>query len=145
MVLNVEIKALSPIELLKSVRSIWREWKYKTPYQKWCYLYSFGRISFALADLPLFRNDQKLHWYSYFAFAYIGFYGICVIYTAYYFISLGEFMKILPSTCLFIVVTTVSIQNDVQIKFISFAGFECLTHQFQCRTLKFLFYICELF
>lgn len=92
----------SLIELLKGFRTIRRDWKNKTPLQRWLYLRSFGDIGFGLTGIPLYRNDRTLHLYSYFAYSYMGLYTTLVIYTACFYIARGEFGKFLPSTCLLV-------------------------------------------
>lgn len=102
MVLSKELKTLSLKELFKSLRSIRYEWKYRTPYQKFCYLYSIGKIAFGLIGIPLFQEDRTLHWYSYFGYIYFGIYTILAIYTAIFYILRGESSKCLNCTCLLI-------------------------------------------
>lgn len=110
MILNEKIVTLSIVELLKSVRTIRRDWKTKTPYQKWCYMYSIGKVAFKLVAIPLNEDDQKLNWYSYFSFVYVGLYISLVIYAAIFYTNRGEFAKFLPSTCLLVIMIAVSIK-----------------------------------
>lgn len=100
MVLNEKIETLTLVELLKSVRTIRNDWSTKTAYQKWCYIYSAGKMANTVLGLPLYQDDQKLHWYSYGGLTIIGVYFSLGMYTACYYIISGEFVKLLPSTCL---------------------------------------------
>lgn len=124
MVLNKKIETLSIVELFKSVRTILQDWKFKTPYQKWCYFYSIGKFAFKLGSVPLYEIDQTLNWYSYTALGYIGLYTMLVLYTAVFYINSGEFMKFLPSTCFATILLAVSIQNSDLLprKFYDFEG-----------------------
>lgn len=108
MVLNEELKTLSALELLKSFRSILTDWKNKTPNQKFCYFYSSAKIMLKPIGLPLFEDDQTIHWYSYSSYAVVGVYAILSMYTAYYHGMHGEPEKWLPSTCLLIIIFCVS-------------------------------------
>lgn len=98
--IKTEIRSL--FELIKGLKTIKQDWKTKTPLQKWYYLRNIGKIGFGLAGIPLFHDDQRLHLYSYFSCFYVGLYAALMIYTGWYYISQGEFMKCLPSTCLLI-------------------------------------------
>lgn len=102
MVLNEKIETLSLVELLKSLRTVSHDWGTKTPYQKLCYLYSFGDAAFLVPGLPLYRDDRKLYWYSYVPPACIFLHVSLGAYTSYFYISHGEFVKCLPSTCFLI-------------------------------------------
>lgn len=102
MVLNEKIETLSLIELVKSLRTIRQDWRIKTPYQKYCYFYSIGKAGFNTVGIPLYQDDQKLYWYSYVPFSYIGLYTVLGVYTAYFYIGRGEFVKFLPSTCMLV-------------------------------------------
>lgn len=97
---KTEFRAL--VKLLKGLPTIKRDWKCKTPLQKWWYLRDLGKIGFGLAGVPLFHEDQSLHSYSYFAYMYLGLCTSFVVYTACFYISHGDFMKFLPSTCLLV-------------------------------------------
>lgn len=102
MVLNEKIETLSLIELVKSLRTIRQDWRIKTTHPKWCYLYSIGKAALKVIGIPLFEDDQKLYWYSYFPFVYIGINTALGVYTAYFYIGRGEFVKFLPSTCMLV-------------------------------------------
>lgn len=109
MALNAKIQALSIVELVKSVRTIRQDWRIKTPYQKWCYLYSIGKAAFKLVAIPLYEIDQKLSWYSHFSLVYMGLAVTLALYTAIFYTIRGEFVKSLPSTCFAPVLIAVSI------------------------------------
>lgn len=100
MVLNSRFPTLSIRELYKSFDTIRLEWKEKSPLQMWSYIYSFGKALFQVVCYPLFEDDQRLNWFSYFIWNYIGVYGILIIYTAYEYIPRGEFSMWLPCTCM---------------------------------------------
>lgn len=102
MVLNVKIETLSIVELFKSLRTIRQDWITKTPYQKWCYLYSIGKAALKIIGIPLFEDDQKLYWYSRFPFVYITIHAALGVYTMYFYIGRGEFMQFLPCTCMLV-------------------------------------------
>lgn len=98
MLLNARIQTLSVVEVLKSVRTVRQDWRIKTPYQKWCYYYSIGKAALSTIGIPLYEDDQKLFWYSYFPVVYLGLHGILVVFTMYYHIYHGQFMRCLPAT-----------------------------------------------
>lgn len=98
MVLNEKIASLSIVAFAKSIFTIRQDWRIKTPYQKWCYLYNIGKTAFKINTIPLYENDQKLNWYSYFSYFYIGMYAFIVLYTAFFYIIHGEFVKCFPCT-----------------------------------------------
>lgn len=100
MKLNAKLKIPSALELLKSLRTIRTDWSYKTPNQKWCYIYATGKIMAKPLGLPLFEEDQTIHWYSYSQYIICGTYFVLVLYTAYYYAIRGEVEKWLSSTCL---------------------------------------------
>lgn len=95
-----ELRSL--IELLFGLRTIRRDWKKKTPFEKWAYMRDIGKMSFGIAGVPILHEKQTLTWYSYFPYFYVGLYTLLVIYTAGFYIARGEFWKCLPSTCLLI-------------------------------------------
>lgn len=64
--------------------------------------------------LNLFEDGvHAVHWFSYFGLVYVGVYLILMIYTAYHFISHGEFTKFLPCTCLFCPIGAVSSHTNL--------------------------------
>lgn len=99
MPLNKKIEILSTVELLKSFRYIRQEWRNKTPYQKWCYLYNIGKTTFKITNYPLYQIDQKLKPLSHLILALIGLVAALEIYTLHFYIIRGEFQKSFPSTC----------------------------------------------
>lgn len=109
MLLNRGIDVLSVLGVIKSLRTIGKEWHEKTPYQKYCYMYSIGRAAFKLLALPLFEIDQKLNLYSYFPCFYITLYTLLVINTVIFHIGNGEFVKCLPCTCFLPLLLAVSV------------------------------------
>lgn len=99
MVLNKKIEKISSIELLKSFRTIRQDWRTKTPYQKWCFLYNIGRATLKLLAYPLYENDQTLKPLSHLTLALTVLVECFGIYTLYFCVIHGEFAKFLPSTC----------------------------------------------
>lgn len=85
---------------LINVKKTKAEWDFKTPLEKWCYLYGIGRTGLDILGLPVFRDTMKYYWYSYVYYSYVIVDLILVIYTAYCYISLGEIEKFLPCTAL---------------------------------------------
>lgn len=102
MVLNVSFETLSLFQLLKSLLTILRDWKTKNPLQKWCYLYSNGKVALRIIGIPLYEEDQRLYWYSRFPFVYIGAHLSLGLYTIYFYIGRGEFIQSLPCTCMLV-------------------------------------------
>lgn len=117
MVLNKKVKILSARELVKSFRTIKTDWGSKTPNQKWCYFYAVGKMMTKPIGLPLFEEDQSIHWYSYSSYGVVGFYALLVLYTAYYYFMHDEPEMIFPSTCLFGIIFCVSFleNNSLQL------------------------------
>lgn len=87
MVLNEKIDKPSPHELLRITinRS---EWKSKTPYQRYCYLYGIGGASLGFLGFPVFTEDPRRFWYSYVFFVYMAIDAVMVLYTGYYYLFL---------------------------------------------------------
>lgn len=109
--LNEKLKILSTVDFLKSLRSIYREWKYKGPFRQWCYFYSIGRIGFKMIGIPLFQEDLRVFWYSYCTFLIFGLYVMAALYTAVYYIQRGEPEKFIPCTCLLSTMISVSFDS----------------------------------
>lgn len=104
MVLNAKFKLLTAMEFIKSIPSAKREWKSKTPYEKWCCFYNCGKIACDFVRVPLFReNLNEIHWSGYLSFSYMILDGILSIYTLHYYTMRGEMLMGLPSTCLMFV------------------------------------------
>lgn len=100
--LEKNIKIPTVKELLKSLSNARHEWKWKSPLQKWCYLYAIGKAAFDLNKLPLFRKDPtKIHWWAYFTFVYAGSDVVIVLYTFYYYLMRGDVYTCLPCTVMF--------------------------------------------
>lgn len=101
MVLNSKFKLLTVRELFKSMPSIKREWKWKTPMQKWCFLYSIGKAACSLIRVAVFQEHAtNIHWFGYFSFVYVTIDMILSLYTVCYYINHGEMILGLPSTCI---------------------------------------------
>lgn len=104
MVLNEKLKILTKKELLRSLPNAKNEWKTKTPFEKWCYLFSIGKLACDILSLPVFRDNVKdvrrvrlmgnFHW------LYIVTQIVLTFYTMYYYTSNGEFQMGLPCTCM---------------------------------------------
>lgn len=101
MALNSKFKIPSTLELLKSIPYAKRDWKSKTPMQKWCYFYSIGKVPFDIAHLPIFKkNINDVHWFGCFSFANATVAILLSIYTIWYHQVHGEAQISLVSTCL---------------------------------------------
>lgn len=98
-------------EMIKTFSTVRREWKLKTPFQKWCYLYGFGKAPFSLIRLPMFQETQALHLLSYYGYVYTAIYLLLVLYTVYYCVIGEEFVKCLSYTCMLSVALAVSFRN----------------------------------
>lgn len=108
MVLNSKFKLLSVRDLLESIPSAKREWKWKTPMEKWCYLYSIGKLACDLMHVAVFQEDvTNIHWFGYFIFVDVSTVIIFSLYTVYCHIGEGDIASSLPSTCLGVLVTGV--------------------------------------
>lgn len=77
-----------------------QEWKLKN--EKFCYLYSIGRVSFRVISVPIFNNDKPLSCWSYFPLVYFGLDVIMCLYTIVYYILHGNLTQYLPSTCMMV-------------------------------------------
>lgn len=106
--LNEKLKIPSTIKFIKSLRNIYREWKYKAPFRRWCYIYSIGRLGFKIVGIPLFQEDLKVYWYSHCTSLILGLYCVAAFYTAIFYIHRGELEKCIPCTCLLSTIFTVS-------------------------------------
>lgn len=89
-------------ELLRSVRTIRKDWNEKTPLQKWSYLYGIGRALCVVVQVPLYKDDQTLSWLAYQGCLYFGIYFILGVYTIYYYWMIGEVARSLPCTCILV-------------------------------------------
>lgn len=100
MVLNQRIDA-PPIREVFRIISKKAEWRSKTAYQKWCYLYSIGRGSLDVLGFPVYHEKMIFHWYTWVFFVYLAIDTFGVLYTGYYCMFTGEFSEFLPCTILF--------------------------------------------
>lgn len=107
--LNEKVKFLTFMPFIRSLLTIYRDWKWKTPFSKSCYIYSIGRVPFQTIGIPLFDEDQTVYWHSYIPYAVTGAYFLSAVYTVVYYIVRDEPLKCLPCTCLLaMILTTVS-------------------------------------
>lgn len=107
---NIRIPSMS--ELLKSIPNARNEWKWKTPLQKWCYLYAIGKASTDINKIPLFtKNPESIHWFGYFTFVYAGFDVFITLYTFYYYLMRGDIYSCLPCTVMFGLTLSVSVPH----------------------------------
>lgn len=86
-----------------------KEWHKKTPFEKWSFLYGVDRSAFIPLGFTAFEDDQTLRWYSHVTTAYMVGYFLLAAYTAFYYITHGEFVKCLPCTCMFGLLASVCI------------------------------------
>ena len=101
MVLNSTFKIPTPLELLKSIPNAKQNWKLKTPMQKWCYLYSIGKIPYDFVRVFIFKeNVHHVHWFNYFLQVYLSVLILLSFYTIYYYQMRGELQASLTATCM---------------------------------------------
>lgn len=101
MMLNKQLRVPSTKEMLKSVRHAKTQWRSKTAFEKWCYLYGIGKAAFGIIKKPIFLEDQRIrHWFAYFYFMYTAVLATMTFYSIYYYILVGDFYQCLPPTCL---------------------------------------------
>lgn len=98
MVLNENPYIPSTRELLMALRYR-ATWKSTTPLRKWCHFYGLGRTMSKLIKFTTFTEDQTLSWRVYVVLVLVACYLCLVIYTALFFILMGEPIKCLPCTC----------------------------------------------
>lgn len=76
------------LQLLRMLPTILRDWKAKTPMQKWSFLYGIGKAAFDLTFIPIYKeNVAYVHPLGYFMMVYIHACGILQAYTLYYYIQ----------------------------------------------------------
>lgn len=102
MVLNATFDDVPTVRELIKIKKIRAEWESKTPLQKWSYLYAIGRSALNIMGFPIFRDDSTLYWFSYIFFVYLMIDIILVIYTAFYFLSMGDIGSFVPCTALLV-------------------------------------------
>lgn len=98
MVLNQKINAPPIREVFQLKRA---EWHSKTPYEKWCCLYSIGRVSLDVLGFPVYHEKMVFRWYTWVFFVYLAIDMLGVLYTGYCYIFSGELSEFLPCTILF--------------------------------------------
>lgn len=86
MMLNNELKILTIRELLNSLPTILRDWKFHTPFWKFCYFYCMGRTAYRVIGIPLFQKNQSRYWYSHLTFVLFVVHFVCTLYTAVYYL-----------------------------------------------------------
>lgn len=93
MVLNTNFTSLTAHELIKNIPHARRDWKWKAPMEKWCYLYSFESASADLIRLSVFKDDvTNIHWLSYAILVYMVTFMLSSLYTLSYYGYHGELM-----------------------------------------------------
>lgn len=100
MVVNSKFKIPTALELFKNLKNVQSEWKFKTPLQKWCYLYGIGRAAYTLIRAPIFNNVNRVHWFGYCAVTYMSVIPMLSLYTVCYYALNGNMRMALPSTCI---------------------------------------------
>lgn len=112
--LNEKLKIPTPREMLNSIGHARQQWRTKTPFQKWCYMYGIGKAVFGIIKVPVFRENQRIgHWMAYLHFILMGLSASMTINTIYYYASRGELLKSLPSTCL--TSLSIAVRNEIHI------------------------------
>lgn len=99
MVVNSEFKIPTARELFKSFKNPRGEWKLKTPMEKWCYAYSFGRVSYAILRVSLLNDVNRVHHFGKFVLVYVFLTNALSLYTVVYYALHGDLQTGLPSTC----------------------------------------------
>lgn len=100
MTVNKKLVIPTARELFQSIRTIRTDWQLKSPLQKWCYLYAIGKASLAVMFIPLFEEDQTLHWFATEGGIVAAIHILLCAYTICYHTIGGELAKGLPCTCL---------------------------------------------
>lgn len=100
MVVNAKFKIPTLRELWRSIPNASREWKSKTPMQKWCYLYGIGRAAYSSVRVSLMNDINHVHWFSHFMFVSNATIMLLCMYTVVYYAYRGESQLSLPSTCM---------------------------------------------
>lgn len=129
MALNLEFKTLNAHELLASVKDIKNEWKTKTPMEKWCYYYSMAKVPFGLMRIPIMNDVNHVHPFCYFYLLYTSILIPLSLYTMWYYASLGELQKGLPSTCMSIILLGVRLQKLLSIPMKRVINLKCIFFQ----------------
>lgn len=98
MVFNEKFDIPTTMELTRSIHKI--NWSLWSPYKKFCYFYGVARSICIFWQLPAFRDDQSLSFWSFFSCVYVSAYVLLTSYTIHYYIMCSQFEKSLPCTCL---------------------------------------------
>lgn len=97
--LNPTFKIPKTLKLVKSLKTIRRDWKLKTPFQKWCYFYGIGKAPYTLLRIPLLNDVHNAHWFRHLLLVYEIVTILLSLYTILCWTSEGKFMLSWPSTC----------------------------------------------
>lgn len=101
MALNSKFRIPSARELFKSIPNAKRDWKLKTPFEKWCYLYGIGKAPLHVLRVPAYKeNINDVHWFAYLVYLYTIGTPLLSLYTIGYYSYRGELEQSLKSTCL---------------------------------------------
>lgn len=88
------------------LRRIQSAWQKKTPKQKWNFFFNFGKV-FDNFQIRIF-SDCHIRWLGWLPSVTFASYFSLVIYTVYFYISLGQFQKCLLCFCVFGLMIAVS-------------------------------------
>lgn len=100
MVLNRKaLEIPSALEMLRILRDR-KNWNSRSPYQRWCFFYGFGRIATALIKMPMFHDDLTLSYFAFIPVFYVFFHISLVVYTMMYYVRIGDPMEAFPCTSL---------------------------------------------
>lgn len=114
MTTNSNFKALSLLELIKSVPNAKQDWRVKSPLGKWCYFYSFGKVPLNLVRLAFIdEHMKKQQLIGYFMFTYFTGAIILSIYSMYDYFQRGDLQSGLVSTCMAAIMCGVRKQNKI--------------------------------
>lgn len=106
----------SPSEILKGLSNARSEWSRKKPLEKYNYLYGIGRLGWGWLHLQVFQDELSNSRKRYLNLFLPGLHPILILYTLYYFIPRGEFIKSFPSLCMLgcSVAVSQSYQNNLK-------------------------------
>lgn len=114
--LNGHMKIPSILELIQITINR-KQWSSRTPFQKWCYIYGIGKACIKPTGFSVYDNDLSIKFRSYFITLGILGYFLLGLYTVFYYTEKGEFVKCLPSTCLYCIAFSVRSSVSILDKF----------------------------
>lgn len=138
-VVNLRFDIPTSMELIRSIPTIRHDWRFKSPYRKFCYFYGWGRMLGTYLQVPIFEDDQRLCWWSYFGYFYYLTHTLLATYTIYYYSMRSEYSKAFPCTILLIgPLIAVKIKINFQFNSIEFSNEKLLSFSFSVQTFPLL-------